>query len=98
MEQRLTVELEPGIPVEVTIGKGVVKPEVGERVLYTIWREDGVRLRSGSLSVPDLKKPWRIGRYTPGSYRVRVESARFGVIVRQQTVPAKGVGQWVLER
>ncbi len=97
-EENVVLELEVGIPVEASVGEGLARPALGESVLYTIWRDDGVRLRSGRLTVPDAKKPWRIGRYAPGTYRVRVESRRFGVIDQQQTVPSKGTGRWVLQR
>ena len=97
VEQLLNVTLDRGVPVEVQVRGEIPWPELGEYVLYKVWREDGALLLSGRTRVPALKESWPIGNFAPEGYRVQIESSSFGVIAGQGEVPPAGKVVWVIE-
>lgn len=94
------VFLSRGVPVSLEVTGGPPPWVRGEVLKYAVFREDGAMLRTGRLVVPEEEAQWEglsLGYYAPGSYVLKVQVPRLGLLEVGGEVPDSGTSSWSVE-
>ena len=102
-EKLVELSLKKGVPTSLSLEGALPRLSGGESLFYSVFNSEGALLKSGSLRLPSVasarevaRSGLKLGSFSPGRYRIRVESRRLGFFEREQSVPTSGEAHWVL--